>query len=126
VTPYRLVNNTANVSHMGNEYTAYPFDIVFASDDGQKLPEVKLTIDNVDRSLVEAIRGLQEPPAITLKLVLASQPDTVEITISDLILRAVTYDAYSISGTLYAEDIMNSRFPAESIRLASGYTGLYL
>lgn len=124
-TPYRLVNNTEKIVHQGNDYIAYPFNIELAADDGDKLPEVRLTIDNVDRSLVQAIRSLSTPPEITLKLVIASQPDTVELTITDLILRAVTYDAYKITGTLYAEDILNSRFPAENIRLASGYLGIF-
>ena len=124
-TPFYLVNNTESVTHSGTEYLAYPFNVVLSQDDGEHLPKVRLTIDNVDRALVETIRSISDSPIINIKLVLASQPDTIELEISDLILREVEYDAFQISGTLYADDILNSRYPRDNITLAAGYNGLF-
>ena len=123
--PFYLVNNTESVTHSTIEYIAYPFQITLAQDDGEHLPKVKLIIDNVDRTLVETIRTINDTPDINLKLVLASQPDTIELEISDLVLREVDYDAYQITGTLYSDDILNSRFPADNITLPAGYNGLF-
>ena len=123
--PFYLVNNTESITRNSQEYIAYPFNIVLASDNGETLQKVKLTIDNVDRALVETIRTISDSPTVNIKLVLASQPDIAELEITDLILREVEYDAFTISGTLYADDILNSRYPADNITLSAGYYGLF-
>ena len=110
---------------MGNSLIAFPFEIILAADDGSQLPEVQLTIDNIDRTMVAAMRTLSEPPNISVQVVLASQPDIVEIEINNMVLREVTYDAYKISGTLYADDILNSRYPEGVISKATGYLGQF-
>ncbi|RLC39123.1 hypothetical protein DRH27_00555 [Candidatus Falkowbacteria bacterium] len=120
-----LVNNTQDIVSGGINYTAYPFRLALGNDDGERLPEVSLTLDNVSRLLVEAIRAIAAPPRITVKLVLVSQPDTVELEISGLVLREVAYDAYTMTGKLYADDILNTRYPADTISLAAGYNGLF-
>ena len=123
--PFYLVNNTVSIIHLFQEYIAYPFNIVLATDNGETLPKVKLAIDNVDRALVETIREISDSPSVNIKLVLSNQPDAIELEITDLVLREVEYDAFSISGTLYADDILNSRYPADNITLAAGYNGLF-
>lgn len=124
-SPIYLVNNTKNIVSNGNEHIAYPFNIVLGEDDGEKLQTVKLTFDNVDRLLVETIRTIDDSPDITISIVLASDPHYEEIKITDLKLRQIEYDAFTISGTLYADDILNQRWPKDQITLAAGYYGLF-
>lgn len=124
-TPFYLVNNRESITHNSTEYIAYPFSVVLSQDDGEHLPKVRLTIDNVDRALVETIRSISDTPTVNIKLVLASQPDTIELEISDLVLREVEYDAFTVSGTLYSDDILNSRFPESNVTQAAGYYGLF-
>ena len=45
---------------------------------------------------------------------MASAPDTYEISLRDLQIRDITYDAATIKATLTADDFLNSRFPADS------------
>jgi len=133
--PFYLVNNTEPVTSNYQEYQKYPFEIVLSDDDGESLPKVKLKIDNigdveidgeiVERPIIAAIRSLSDSPEINLKLVMSGYPDDVQYEITDLVLREVDYDAFSITGTLYADDILNSRFPADTISLAGGYLGLF-
>ena len=123
--PFYLINETKNQTIGGQEYLAYPFNIVLATDDGEQLPKVKLTIDNVDRALVQTIREINDTPTVDIALVLSSQPTVTEIQISGLVLREVTYNAFTITGTLYSDDLLNSRWPADKISLASGYLGLF-
>jgi len=125
VTPFYMVDNTVNVTSEGHEYIAWPFDLILGADDGERLPEVKLIIDNVDRKLVEIIRTTVDAPQMAIKLVLASQPDIVEVYISGLTLRDVEFDAFKITWTLYSESLSDQRFPADNITLASGYLGLF-
>jgi len=122
---FYLVNNTTSIISKNKEYLSYPFTVVLADDDGEKLPEVKLTIDNVDQTIIKVIREIVDSPQITIKLILASIPDEIQMTISGLSLRDINYDSYTITSTLYSDDILNSRFPADTISLAGGYLGLF-
>jgi len=124
-SPFYLVNNTEQIVSNSIIYLAYPFQITLSPDDGEHLPKVGLSIDNVDRALVETIRSISESPEVTIQLVLSSQPDTVELEITDLVLREVEYDSFQISATLYADDLLNSRYPTDNTTLAAGYKGLF-
>lgn len=123
--PFYLVNNSESITSNFQEYLAYPFQVVLSPDDGESLPKVQLTIDNVDRALIETIRSISDSPTVTIKLILSGYPDDVQMEISDLVLREVEYDAFTITGTLYADDILNSRYPRDTITLAAGYRGLF-
>jgi hypothetical protein len=124
-TPIYVVNNNENIISNGVTYQAYPFEIELAIDDSEHLPEVHLTFDNVERLLVEAIRAIDQPPDITLRLVLSTQPNVVEMQIAGLTMRQVTWDAFTVTGTLLVDDLMSTRYPGEVVSPASGYLGLF-
>lgn len=121
----RVANNTEDVVSRGETFVAFPFEVVLQTDDGEHLPQISLTIGNVDRTLVEAIRSIEDPPSVNLSVILASRPDNPEIEIQKMTLREVTYDAFSITATLLAEDLLNQRHPRDMISTASGYRGLF-
>ena len=122
--PIRFVNNRTDVSSRGETFMAYPFSAVLPTDDDQRVPTVRLTIDNVDRAIVEAIRAQSTPPAVKLEVVTSTYPDIVEKVIDFLYLRSVDYDALTITGTLEARGILNQRFPKESYT-ASIFPGIF-
>ncbi len=123
--PWTLVNNTEDVTSNGIVYTAFPFSVVLGDDTGEELPKVALVIDNIERGLVEMIRSQVEPPDISITFVLASEPD-IELSKGEhMTLRELSFDAFTISGTLFSDDIQNSRYPAHTISLAGGYLGLF-
>jgi len=113
-TPIYFVNDTVSIVSNGITYEPYPFRIVLPDDVEGKLPEVKLTIDNVDRQLIEAVRGFSNPPEVTLKEVLASAPDTIEMQIDNMKLRNLNYDTFTITGALVIDSPMSRRFPASN------------
>jgi len=108
----RLVNNYEDVVSRGETYMAYPFSLALPADTGEALPELTLTIDNVDQRLVKAIRELLEPPEITFEMVLSSAPDVVERTIDFLRADFVSYDAMGIQMRLRPTSIMARAFPS--------------
>jgi len=121
-----VVNNNEDVVSRGQTYTAYPFDVFLPPDSLEKSPTVTLRIDNVDRSLTEWIREQSEPPAVTLEIVLASDPSSVEIKIDNLLLVDVSWTATTITGTLRLEDIFNMEFPSRgSIYDPAQFPGLH-
>ena len=112
VTPLYFVDDTVSITSNGTVYEPYPFRIALPEDSEGILPEVKLTIDNVDQTLIEAIRGFSNPPIATVKIILAYAPDTIEIQLDNLKLRNVHFDAFSITGALVIDSPLSRKFPA--------------
>ena len=94
--PIYFVDNTVEVISNGKTYQPYPFRITLPEDKVGVLPSVDLTIDNVDQTLIEAIRGFSNPPIVTLKIILASNPDNIEIQLDNLKLRNVKFEMLTI------------------------------
>lgn len=119
-TPIRVVNNNEDITSRGNIYQAFPFEIILPGQDPDSLPKAMLRFDNVDRTAISVIRGVEAPPNVTIEVILASQPDTVEVSFPNLTLRNVKYDATIIEGELFFENLYSepityqmtpSRFP---------------
>jgi hypothetical protein len=104
--PLRFVNNYASVESRGDLFIAFPFEIELPGEDAEGLTDARIRIDNIDRQIVRAVREMAEPPDVTIEIVLASQPDTVEAAFDGLVMRDVGYDAVMVTGVLRFEQIM--------------------
>lgn len=111
----RLVNNNEPVVSNGETYIAYPFDLILPLDTGDKIPSIKLRIDNVDQMIVDAIRELELAPKIRIQVVTSAFPDLVEKDLDFLQMRAVEYNASTIEATLEIASIWARKFPGEVI-----------
>lgn len=107
----RFVNNYTDVVSNGETYTAYPFSLTIPSDLEDSLPRIQLTIDNVSRLIMDEIRLLTSAPDISIYVILASDPDTIEAGPFETKLRNVSYDANAITGDLQSQDILNEPYP---------------
>lgn len=108
----RFVRNQTSITSRGNTYVPYPFDALLPDDTDEGEMRVQITIDAIDRQIIIAIRSLTTPPGILLELIRAADPDTVEMSVPDCLLRSVEYDAQVITGQLgFQEDIRNEPFP---------------
>ena len=112
-SPIRVVNNYADVVSGGETYTAYPFDITLPTDADDAIPQATLTIDNVDRVITDAIREMVGSATVTISVVLAASPSTIEAGPYVMNLRNVTWNALTVSGQLAAEDVLNEPYPGE-------------
>jgi hypothetical protein len=104
-------------------YIAFPFQLDLPGEDQDAASPARLRIDNVDRQIVEAIRGLSGPPTANLEVVLASQPETVEIGFYDLTIRSADYDAMVIEAAMTYEAIFTE--PVSFDMTPSRFPGLY-
>jgi len=109
--PIRVVSNNQDVTSNGNTFVGYPFEISLPQDDAEQVPTTRIRIDNVDRRIVDTIRLVSSPPTMTLQVVLASTPDTVELSFGNMTLREVEYDALVVEGTVQYEDVLHQAFP---------------
>ena len=111
--PLRLVNNNESIISNGLEYLPFPFKLNLPSDTGEKLPRITLTISNISKEIIEAIRSESTPPVLTIEMISSAYPDIVEKRLDFLTLRAVSYDANTITGELEVINVLSSGFPAE-------------
>jgi hypothetical protein len=114
-TPIRVVNNYADVTSNGNTYSAFPFTINLPDDSDEGNSDVTLSIDNIDRTVVDAIRTLTGPPTVTISVILASAPNTLEAGPYAMTLRDSYYDSMVVTGTLAVEDMLNEPYPIDAL-----------
>jgi acyl carrier protein len=88
------------------------FGIELPEESGENISTVRLSIDNVDRAIVAAIRSANAPPECKMWVVLRSSPDVVEAGPYYLTLESAQYDAMTVTGELTFEDVTNRRYPA--------------
>jgi len=110
--PLYFVNNTTNVTSRGNEYIAFPYKLILPQDSEETMPRTTLQIDNVDRQIVDTIRSISSPPSLSIEIVLASSPDTVELEALGMRLEQAKYDVMEVTGALVFEDILSQAFPS--------------
>lgn len=122
--PLRFVNNQVDVVSRGNSYLGVAFMVSLPDERDDSPARVTISLDNVDRALVSAIRTLTVAPTITLEVVFSAALDTVEAGPFAFTLRNVDYTADTISGELRFEDFLNESFPADSFT-PNNFPGLF-
>lgn len=111
IEPLLLVNNKEDVISNGETYLAFPFELQMPNDTDDSAPQAKLRICNVSREIGQAIRLMRTPADVSLKVVRMDTPDTVELEFIGMKLRNVTFDAFTVEGTLVFENLINEPYP---------------
>lgn len=126
LTTLYLVNNTVPITRGVTVFQPYPFEAILPDDSDSSSPTVTLRIDNVDREVTRAIREYGGIPKVRLDVVLASNPNHVEVGPFDFAITSIEYDAISITATLgYEEDFLNQQCPCVKY-LPSNSAGLFV
>jgi len=105
-------------------YVAYPFDIHLPDDPERGVSVGKLVIDNIAREIVQAVRSITTAPTLNVKVVLGSDPDTVEAEFTGFELVNVDYDVMTVAGDIGLQSFANEPFPGDSF-LPSKFPGLF-
>lgn len=105
--PIRIVNNGANVVSNGETFLACPVQPTLSDDSDDRPPQAKLVMDNIDRTIVAAVRSIVTPPTVTLQLVKISDLDTIEAEFTDFQMKEVNYNQLTIEGTLTLEGLFS-------------------
>lgn len=107
--PIRVVHNTEDVTSRGDLYVAFVFGIELPAETGSAPTPVRIQIDAVDRTTIQAIRNATGQPTVTIEIVLASDPDEVEAGPFNFRLESATYSAVSVVGEIAFESIERTR-----------------
>lgn len=103
----------------GNDYVFVPYNIVLPDDRADQIGIATIEIDNVDRSICQAIRNIGNTPAgVLIEIVTSVTPNVVEGSFA-MVLRDVTYDAMTVSGRLGFEEILTEAFPPDQVTPAT-------
>lgn len=108
----RFVDNLDDITSRGNVYTAFPFRALLPADVEGELPTLDLVVDNVTRELVDEVRSIATPAEITIEVVIADTPDTVEVGPILLEVAGVSYDRQELRLSLVSERLMTEPYPA--------------
>jgi hypothetical protein len=114
VDPIRLCNNNEEVVSRGQTYIAFRFDIQLPTSESESPPKARIKVDNVDRRITESVRIITSPPTITMEVIRASSPNTVELSLPGFTLTNVTYNALTVSGDLGMENFLLEPYPGLS------------
>ena len=107
-----VVNNNADIVSNGTTFTALPFDITLPDNKENSPTRATLSIDNVSREIATHIRNITTAPTITIQVIRAADPDTIEIEFVPLTLRNVSWNFTTISGELVGENMETEPYPA--------------
>lgn len=96
----RVVNNNENIEWGGNTYEASSFKFQPPQQQEGELQNASLTLSNIDRRMVEAVRSISSSPTITANILFVGA--TVEREAGPWVfdLSEVRYNAETITGTL--------------------------
>lgn len=108
----------------GLEFIYLPFSLSLPTEDDTSIAKAKISIDNVSREIVGAIRQTVGEIAFKVEIVLSSDVDTPESTLDDFILESVTYDALTIEGEISVQYFDLEPFPKARI-VPSDFPGAF-
>lgn len=108
----------------GNNYVYCPVTLALPDDSDESISKATMEIDNVDRRILQTIRGISSPPTITMELVLAASPNTVEASFANFSLVDVTADVMTVQGTFSLGSFLSEPYPGGSM-LPSNFPGLF-
>jgi len=124
VQPIRVVNNHENIVSQGYLFVGYPFEITLP-DDADTPQQARLSIDNVDRVITDALRAAAgDPPVAELAVIMSSSPDVIQVGPIFLAFGEAEYDAATVTVTLIDEPLIGEPYPGDSV-VPSTYPGLF-
>jgi len=112
--PIRVSSDSVETISNGNTFLPLPFEYTFPSQDDESEIVAKLKIDNVDRQITKAVRNVQSAPTVSTQIVRGSDPDVIEAEFPNFKLTNVTYNKYTVEGTLTLESPVSQPFPGDS------------
>lgn len=124
--PLRVVSDLQDFTSDGKTYTAFPFRVTLPASAEDGRGRLRLVLDSVDRRVLQAIRQIPpgDPPTVKVDLILASEPDQVQISFPELKLRNVTYDVFTVEGEIAVHEDDREPAPAMTFSPAT-FPGLF-
>lgn len=112
-TTKRLALSTADVTHQGNTYKAFNFEIEYPTDD-KGIPTGRMRISNVTREAWDLLKTVEEDnPQVDLRWVLEDDTETIQDQWQLLDVMRVTGTSLAIEGEFSHELYANEPHPSQ-------------
>lgn len=117
-TTVRLCSDASDFVSRTNTFTACgdAIDVALYEEREDVPPRAKITLHNVTPTVIETLRGLdpRTDATVLIEIVTSDEPDTVQASWSDAIIRSVAHDSLSIECELTVEHLVGIQAPALS------------
>lgn len=108
----------------GKEYVFCPFDISLPGENDEGSGVARISIDAIDRRIIQLIRSASRNIGITIQVVLESAPNAPQLTVTNFRLDKIEYDAMSVSAEISSGFLDNEPFPYQRF-VKSKYPGMF-
>lgn len=108
---WRFVRDNQDMTASGLLYTGFGFDVVLPEENGNSMPSVNLSLDNVGQELSAAILANTQPLQCEIEIRLRSEPNLIMAGPWCFTLSNVAISATTIVAELRYEDVLNEPFP---------------
>lgn len=122
--PIRVSSDAVDTVSRGNTFIAFPFTLSLPDDTDDRPPRARLSIDNIDRQVIQAIRSINSAPSVLIEIVRGADPETVEAAFPDFQMREIGYDVVVVEGVLALEELEGEPYPARVFSPAD-FPGLF-
>jgi hypothetical protein len=115
--PYRLVTDTTPLVRASGTFEPFALALNLPTQDEDSIPQVQMSIDNVDNKILLSIRNLPAGvrPSVLMEVVTASEPDTLMVGAANLKILSIDYDDGTVNATIgFEDDILNTAIPGAS------------
>lgn len=112
ISPIRVVNDKVNISSRGNEFIAFPFEIILPTSSPDSPPKSQLTIGNVSREISQIIRTISSAPTVLIEVVRINNFDSLEVSFPAFKLKNIRFDVAQVQGDLVSEDLQIEPYPS--------------
>lgn len=124
LNPIYLVDNNEQIISNGKTFIPFPMKIILPQDDAETDKQVRISFDNVSRLLVDELRSITTPISVKIEMVLASNPNIVEMVLDELQLRNITMTLQRVEGTLVLDDFLRTELSSEKYT-PTNFPGLF-
>lgn len=108
---YHFVNNTQSITRNGLVYTPLGFKVVLPRE-GEEVTAATISIDVVDREVIEIMRKAEDIPTVSFIIILASNLDgDPEAGPFNFQLKKVSYNHMSLQAELSTGNHLDGAFP---------------
>lgn len=110
---YYYVNNNEPISSNGILYENASFELDLVAESADKAPASTLRFDSGDREIIRKLRELDKTPRFTLSIVMASNPDVIEIAPIEYELKRFQITDTLVSMELTMEPVLDEPIPCD-------------
>ena len=121
----RFTDDSQDTEYAGATFIAYPFALTLPDNQEGRETTAQLTLTNVDRQLIDAVRSSDGHLYVNLRVVLASDTTQVMVHYPDMEMRRLSYTTDTLSGELTYESFLNEPFPKD-LMVARHFPGLFI